>query len=451
MVITLKHVQAVVLSIALVTATFVTDAFAASEAAAEPQNQGTPQATPATAPSAPSPQEMQQLVAPIALYPDALVAQVVAAATYPTQLVEAARWVQQNSNLKGNQLASAVDRQPWDASIKALTQFPSVLNNMNQNLSWTSALGDAYFNDPSGVMTAIQALRRNASSAGNLESNPQQTVTTEGQTIIIQPADPEVVYVPEYSPAVYGTAIEPYPGYSGWDVAGASLLSFGVGTLVGAAFGGGWGWGWGHWGANWHGGSATFNRNAYVSRSNTFVNRNSRYAQANRGNFAGRNQGALNRPSTLPNRGAGFQGQRPSTLPNRGAGFQGQRPSTLPNRGAGFQGQRPSNLPANRPSTLPNRPGGQAGLGFGNRERQNPGVSRGFGQAGQSSLGSRSNAFGNYRQGGSARFDSSRGRSSFSGRSGGGRVSGGGGRRGGGGGGRGGGGGGRRGGGGGRR
>src|SRR5207247_11318176 len=119
--------------------------------------------------------------------------------------------------------------------------------------------------------------RRGAEKAGNLTSSSQQTVKTEGQTIIIEPADPTVVYVPSHRPAVvYGTTIAPYPGYSGWDVAAASALSFGVGTLVGAAAGG-WGWGWGHWGANWHGGNVSFNRTAYVSRSNTFANRNSEF------------------------------------------------------------------------------------------------------------------------------------------------------------------------------
>jgi hypothetical protein len=334
------------------------------------------------------------LVAPIALYPDALVGQVLAAATYPTQVVEADRWVQQYSNLKGQQLGAEVDKQSWDPSIKGLTQFPSVLHKMSQNLSWTSSLGDAYFNDPDGVMTAIQTLRKDASGAGNLKSTPEQTVTTEEQTIIIQPANPEVVYVPEYSPAVvYGTPIAPYPGYSGWDVAAASALSFGAGMFVGAAAGG-WGWGWGHWGADWHGGTVNFNRNAYVSRSNTFANRNTRYGQANRNlsqanrNFAGRNQaGQLARPG----------------------GVAGNRAA-----GAGRA---------------------QAGQAFANRERLSAAASRGFGQSGLGSRGTRDNAFGGFRQGGSARLDSARGRSSFGGgrsRSGGGFRGGGGGRGGGG-------------------
>jgi len=131
--------------------------------------------------SAPSQQDLEQLVAPIALYPDALVAQILAGSTYPTQIVEADRWLHQNSNLKGDQLLAAVDKQPWDPSVKALTQFPSVLDNMSQNLSWTSSLGDAYFNVPQDVMNAVQSMRAKAQAAGNLKSTPQQTVTTRAR------------------------------------------------------------------------------------------------------------------------------------------------------------------------------------------------------------------------------------------------------------------------------
>jgi hypothetical protein len=247
-------------------------------------------------------------------------------------------------------------------------------------------------------MNAIQTLRADAKNAGNLKSTPEQTVTTEGQTIEIQPANPEVVYVPQYSPGtVYGTSIPAYPDYSGWDVVGASLLSFGVGTAVGAAFGN-WGWGWNHWGANWHGGNVNFNRNAYVSRSNTFANRN--LAQVNRANVANRN---------LSNRN--FSNQN---LANRNFAA-GNRPGTLPaNRGAGN---------FNRSAAL-----NQASA-LSNRERMSPSASRGFGEAGARSMGTRNNAFSGVRQGGSARLDGARGASSFSGRSGGGRsFSGGGGR-----------------------
>ena len=162
--------------------------------------------------------QLQQLVAPIALYPDELVAQVLAAATYPTEIVEANRWLQQNSSLKDAQLADAVDKQPWDPSVKALTQFPSVLANMDKNLSWTSSLGDAYFNHPQDVLNAVQVMRKRAQSAGTLKTTAQQTVTTKDQTTIIEPANPEVVYLPEYDPwVVYGRRC--------WHIRGISTVS----------------------------------------------------------------------------------------------------------------------------------------------------------------------------------------------------------------------------------
>src|ERR1700730_7690105 len=130
-----------------------------------------------------SPQELQQLVAPIALYPDALVAQILAASTYPTEIVEADRWLQNHSELKGQNLADEVDKQSWDPSIKALTQFPSALENMDKNLSWTSSLGDAYASQEQDVMDAVQVLRQQARKAGHLNSNEQENVSTQGDTI----------------------------------------------------------------------------------------------------------------------------------------------------------------------------------------------------------------------------------------------------------------------------
>jgi len=131
---------------------------------------------PAASPAKQSPRELQQLVAPIALYPDALVAQILAASTYPTQIVEADRWIQSHSNLKGEELAKEVDKQDWDPSVKAVAQFPSVLENMDKNLSWTSSLGDAYINQPQDVTDAVQTLRQQARSAGHLNTNEQEKV-----------------------------------------------------------------------------------------------------------------------------------------------------------------------------------------------------------------------------------------------------------------------------------
>src|SRR3979411_2133375 len=168
-----------------------------------------------------TPEQLQQLVAPIALYPDALVAQILAAATYPDQIVVADRWLQQHSNLKGEQLGQEVDKQPWDPSVKALVEFPSVLANMDKNLSWTSSLGDAYVNQQQEVMNAVQVMRDRAKQAGNLKSTSQEKVSDHGKTIVIEPADPEVVYVPEYDPwLVYGDPIglstgwASYPGHT---------------------------------------------------------------------------------------------------------------------------------------------------------------------------------------------------------------------------------------------
>src|SRR6202166_4638353 len=220
-----------------------------------------------------SPQELQQLVAPIALYPDALVAQVLAASTYPTEIVEADRWMQNHSDLKGEELAGEVDKQPWDPSVKALAQFPSVLQNMDKNLSWTSSLGDAYANQQQDVMDAVQAMREQAHKNGRLESNEQEKVTTQGNTIVIEPANPEVVYVPQYDPwLVYGYPIVAYPGWyaePGLFFAGVGI-GFGIGFGVG--FFGGFGWGWHHWGYDWHGRSVMYNHNTYVSHSRTIVN-----------------------------------------------------------------------------------------------------------------------------------------------------------------------------------
>ena len=233
-----------------------------------------------------SPQELQQLVAPIALYPDALVAQILAASTYPTQIVEADRWMQSHSNLKGEELAKEVDKQDWDPSVKAVAQFPSVLENMDKNLSWTSSLGDAYINQPQDVTEAVQTLRQQARNAGHLNSNEQEKVTTQGNTIIIEPADPQVVYVPAYDPwLVYGAPIVAYPGWYTvpgifWGGVG---LSFGTGFGIG--FFGGFGWGWGHWGYDWHGRRAFFDHRAFVSHSQDFGHEGFHHGDFAHGNF----------------------------------------------------------------------------------------------------------------------------------------------------------------------
>jgi len=227
-----------------------------------------------------TPEQLQQLVAPIALYPDSLVAQILAASTFPEQVVEAERWLQEHSDLQGAALAQAVDQQPWDPSVKAVAAFPSVLGNMDKNLSWTSSLGDAYYNQQQDVMNAVQVMRQQAQAAGNLQTTPQQTVETQGSTIVIQPASPDVVYVPAYDPwLIYGFPIVAWPGwypYPGiWF--GGPYLSWGVGFGIG--FFAGFGWGWGHWGFDWYHRYPIYNNGRYYSHSNTFYNRNSYYRE----------------------------------------------------------------------------------------------------------------------------------------------------------------------------
>jgi len=261
------------LSVALILATWPQTLLATQDAGAPAQT--TQSLTPRVQQT---PEQLQQLVAPIALYPDSLVAQILAASTYPEQVVEADRWLQAHPDLKGDALGKAVDPQPWDPSVKALTAFPSVLGNMDKNLSWTSSLGDAYYNQEQDVMDAVQVMRGRAEESGNLKTTAQQTVTTQGSTIIVEPAAPDVVYVPAYDPwVVYGDPIVAWPGwypYPGIWYDGPYLW-FGVGFGIG--WFGGWGWGWGHWGCDWHDDHVIHDHQRYYSRSNTFYNRNNFY------------------------------------------------------------------------------------------------------------------------------------------------------------------------------
>jgi hypothetical protein len=272
------------------------------------QNDPSDPASPAPAPRQ-TPEQLQQLVAPIALYPDALVAQILAAATYPTEIVEADRWMQQNPNLSGQQLANEVDKQPWDPSVKPLVQSPSVLANLDKNLSWTSSVGDAYVNQQQDVMDAVQVMRHRAQSAGNLNGTSQEKVTTQGQTIVIEPASPTVVYVPQYDPwLVYGAPLVAWPGwypYPGLYLAGPGI-SFGLG--FGLGFFGGYGWGWHHWGFDWGHSAVIFNHTTYISHSRTFIN----HTNLGRGGRPG-----FGRPGGF--RGAparGFAGGHESALPH---------------------------------------------------------------------------------------------------------------------------------------
>jgi len=218
--------------------------------------------------------ELQALVAPIALYPDALVAQILAASTFPDQVAIANYWLQQNKSLTGSALMQAVDKQSWDPSVKALTQFQSVLNNLATNLTWTSSMGEAYHNQSAEVMTAIQALRAQAKEKGNLKSTPQITVVQQSpQTIVIQSVNPQIVYIPQYNPAViygYPYVVPGYvaPVYSTGDMVAAGLLSFGAGIAVGAMMSGGCcGWGYSSWACGWHGTAVVYHGGGYYGNS----------------------------------------------------------------------------------------------------------------------------------------------------------------------------------------
>lgn len=365
-----------------------------------------PDAGQTTQPAQQTAADLQQLVAPFALYPDALVAQILAASTYPTQIVEAERWLQKHSNLQGKELATEVDKESWDPSVKALTQFPSVLAKMNESLSWTSAVGDAYFNQQQDVLDAVQVMRKRAKDSGTLQSSPQQTVATQGSTITIEPSDPDVCYLPIYDPwTVYGAPLAVYPGYIFDPWVGPEFY---FGTGIGLGFFRGYGWGWPAWGFNWGRREVIFNHNTYVSRSPSFFHR----SPGERGNL----RPGQNGPSFRGNRDVG------GSENNRGNGFTNRdsgrgRTDGAPNRGV----DRGQGGAFSTPNTgLPNH-----------RD------ARGFGE-GRSSPGTRSGAFSGIGPGGIEHGSASRGQSSLGGGGfGGGRGGfGGGGMRGGGGGGR---------------
>jgi hypothetical protein len=281
------------LSLALLFATLPQNLWAHQDA------QGPEQAVPSPPYTQQTPERLQQLVAPIALYPDSLVSQILAASTFPEQVVEADQWVQAHPDLKGDALGQATDKQPWDPSVKALAAFPSVLGNMDKNLSWTSSLGDAYYNQQQDVMDAVQAMRQRAQAAGDLKTTPQQTVTTQDSNISVEPADPDEVYVPAYDPwVVYGDPVVAWPGWYQYPGVwyGGPYLSFGVGYGVG--WFGGYGWGWHHWGCDWHNRTVIYNHNRYYSRSDTFYNRNNYYRGAvERGGFNGGRREVDNHPT----------------------------------------------------------------------------------------------------------------------------------------------------------
>jgi len=352
-----------------------------------------------------STEQIDALVAPIALYPDTLLTQILMASTYPLQVVQAARWAEdpKNKGLTGDALVKALEPQPWDPSVKSLVPFPQVLTMMNTNIDWMQQLGYAFADQQTAVMDSVQRLRRQAEGSGNLKSTPEQVVRTEQQFIYIEPAQPNVVYVPNYNPTVvFGTW--PYPAYppvyvSPYPLGGALAagIAFGVGVGI---VGGLWGWASPRWGY----GNVNVNVNRY---NNINVNniRNNRATAISSGTWQANRAGGRPAGQPGPPRGPVGAPARPGNLPSNAIGRgnvsvpgsavrPGQSaaagrpgavgPATRPGAGQPGSGQPargPGGPAVNRPSAQPARPapdrgafsgmndGRQAGQ-FGNRGAQ---------------------------------------------------------------------------------
>jgi hypothetical protein len=339
--------------------------------------------------------ELDALVAPIALYPDALLAQVLGAATYPDQVVAANQYLKVNSDLKGDALREQVESRGWDPAVQALTQFPSVLEQLAKNITWTSALGDAAANQQSDVMAAIQRMRARAYAAGSLTSGTEITVVQQGpQVIVIEPATPNVVYVPTYNPTVIYGAPVAVPGYTSQDVVAASMIAFGVGVVIAAAvsnsscgFGMSWGMGWSsssihcgggmyygnpYWRGGYHPGYYPGYRPPYYypppRPPGGGPPRPVQPIAPPTGVRPGDSGARPGTPSTLPAKPGGVNPAGPGTLPSTGGGARPAGPSNLPATGAGARPSGPSQLPSTgggaRPSTLPATGGDRAARGY---------------------------------------------------------------------------------------
>src|ERR1044071_8679814 len=236
------------------------------------------------------PGELDSLVAPIALYSDQLLAQTLAASTYPLEVIQLQQWMDKNKNLTGQALADAVAKQQWDPSVQGLVAFPDVVQRMAGNIQWTTDLGNAFLAQQSDVMAAVQRMRGKAQGTGNLKTSSQQTVQTKtvesGQQVItIEPAQPDVVYVPSYDPVVvYGAAPPAYPyypyTYPGY-YPGMGLAWGAAGFALGA-------WAGGYWGnCDWNHGDVNINNNNNFNRNNNFNQNNFNRNNANRGQGQG--------------------------------------------------------------------------------------------------------------------------------------------------------------------
>ena len=305
--------------------------------------------------------QLDSLVAPLALYPDPILGQVLVASTYPLEIVEASQWLNQHSSLTGTALSEAAAAEPWDGSVQALVMMPDLLHHLATDIRWVTSVGDAYMAQEQDVMAAIQRMRLRAEQNGQLRSNEHQTVTTKAENgqnfIVIEPAQPEVVYVPQYNPeAVWGAPPAAYPfpvmAYPGGG------LGFGTGFLVGSMFAGPWGgWGGWGWGMGWGGGGGVFVNNTFINR-NHYNNRGGRGGRGNagRGERPGGGRGSANRERP----GGGGRGNA-----GRGPGGGGRGGANRERPGGGGRGN------AGR------GPGG-GGRGGANRERPGGGGGRGI-------------------------------------------------------------------------
>ena len=396
------------------------------------------------------PEQLDSLVAPIALYPDPLLSQTLVASTYPLEIIQLQQWLEKNKTLKDKALADAVQKEPWDASIQAMAALPDVVKQLAENIKWTTDLGNAFLAQQSDVMDAVQRMRKKAKDGGNLKSSEQQKVETKEvaskEVIIIEQAQPNVVYVPSYNPTVvYGAPAYPYPPIAypppGYYAAGMAI-SFGIGMAMGAAWGGGWGYN-----SNWGGG----NNNININTNNNFV-RNSNVSRTGGGNNWQHNpqhrggapysNGATARKfggtargdsmSSRQERARQNQGQRGGGLQqagDRGSLGARQQPSTR-DRSASGNRDRPAAGDRSAGGRDPGNRGGGANNGSANRGSGdrvgNRSTSGGGGSRNSSAFGGGSGGS----SGRSARTSSSRGSSSMSGGgSRGGGRSGGGGRR----------------------
>jgi Protein of unknown function (DUF3300) len=371
-----------------------------------------------------SPQQLDSLVAPIALYPDALLAQVLAASTYPLEIVTASRWMKENSQLKGKALVEAAGKQNWDPSVQALVVFPSALELLDQNLDWTTALGNMFLAQQADVMAAVQRMRVKAQQSGNLESNAQQQVqntTVDGQSaVVIQPVDPQTMYVPNYDPAVvYGAAPEvaPYPAIAYPVQPPGAGIGFGLGMAVGALFNPMWGWGWGPmWGA---GGGIFVNNNFFNHNQGYFPNRGNWGSEyRGNGNAGWRHNPRYRGGVPYPNRDVAnrYNGGRGGLRPSQGSSNIGNvRPpgggyvGGANRPGGGRPGQYPGYSGANRPGGGRPGAGAVAGQTPGSRGGAYGGAYRGAGAGRAPSYGNRMGMGGSAFRGGNVRGGGYRG------------------------------------------